>query len=106
MNASAFVNRTKIIGTDTVILNAVEPLNGHTSMTTIDGVTYGYLTSRPLPRELASMPALSEMRYYAVMGWYQGLYDQALDVIARETDEYLGHVYAAHGGEIVYYANS
>lgn len=69
------ITRTQIIGTDIAIYEAYEPTSWgfagaprHSSITRIDGRTYGRIGTRDLPEELEALPR-GEERYELVRAW-------------------------------------
>ena len=68
------VKRTRIIGTTRYVYTAWEEFAGHTTVATIDGKRCGEIGQRPLPAELASLPAYTLERADKVASFLVAVY--------------------------------
>jgi hypothetical protein len=98
------VRRYNIIGTSMWAYVAYEPVTQgpltprHSTTTTIGGYWYGTIPSRPLPPELAALPAHSDERYERVTAWQAANYLEALGHIRALFPE-TQYAYATQNGE-------
>ena len=76
------VRRYQIIGTTIEVMDAWEPLDGHSTITTINGRRYGQIGTRRLPREYANMER-GEARIRQVRAFYDRQFEEAYNVIIR-----------------------
>lgn len=102
-----WVRRTRIIGTQVAIYSALEPWAGHTSFTTMDDahgqphVRMGHITTRPLPQDVAQLPAGSLARVAACNRLRSHNQALALAIINRAFPGILDDLRAwARGGEV------
>ena len=94
------VNAYRIIATDFVVIQACEPCNGHSTLQTFDGKSYGRIGSRKLPHDIDLLPGMSEERYVAVKAWHDREYQEAYDTIEALFPEVKGMVQVRGMGEI------
>ncbi len=72
--------RFQIIGTDLEIIQAWEPVAGHSEITTIDGGRYGRIGTRRITAALDSMPR-GDARIAAVGAFYEAQNQEAYQII-------------------------
>ena len=93
MDNAICIERTRIIGTDTVVFSAWEPSRGtispnafsHSSISTLGGDSFwGQIGSRHLPIQLSTLPATSPERSAAVRAYHAGEYQRAYALIRAE----------------------
>lgn len=110
VSGNLFVSKVEIIGANCEVYTVWEKIDGysitgtntHTTFTTEDGVTYGELTSRALPSEIASLTSFSKERLERCHEWRDGLYEKAYDAIDEAYPEMVGKVYR-DGGQVSHY---
>jgi len=83
------VNRFRIIGTRTLVYQALERwssengIGSHSSLTSVDGRDgwYGRVGTKRLPANLDALPAMTQERFDAVDAWHGQEYDRAYAAI-------------------------
>jgi len=90
MDNAIRIDRTRIIGTDTVVFSAWEPSRGtmspnawsHSIISTLGGDSFlGQVGSRHLPIQLSTLPAMSAERSAAVRAYHAAEYQRAYSLI-------------------------
>jgi hypothetical protein len=93
MDNTIRIERTRIIGTDTVVFSAWEPSKctlapnawSHSSISALGGdASWGMVGSRHLPIHLATLPAMSAERSAAVHAYRAREYQRAYALIRAE----------------------